>query len=367
MGESNIGWTDHTVNFYTWNCNKVSPGCQHCYAAAMAEKYGKVFNGTPQWRGANTFKDLKKVPHGGVAFINSMSDTYHEHVPAAYIHSIHNIAAYLRPDVQFIVLTKRIERAYAMRDVLIWPRNVWLGTSIESQDYTWRLDYLRKIPAWGKFVSFEPLLGAIDCDLTGIDGVITGAESGQGRRAFKPEWALGIRDLCQRDGVLFFHKQGSDLYPGKHRELNGRIYDDLPWRKIKPTAPDDDSEAHRRYRAGQSPAKVVPVEVSEKPPAPTLTAAKVAPAQLLDAPTADEPKWRAMCRWYGIDPARIAAERDYNARLKAGQARCTLLFESFDAPPTPHAHGFEITEAIQARAQAIMDAYYAGVKARKAA
>lgn len=232
MGKTKIEWCDYSLNFYTWDCTKVSPGCKNCYMMALAERYGKPLVGRPQWRGANAYKELRRIPAGSVVFVNDMSDTYHESVPEAWIHAIHNAAAYNRPDLTFLLLTKRPERAYAMRHQLIWPRNLWLGTSVESEDYLWRLSYLRHIPAAGRFVSAEPLLGSLRRGLEyylrpeWISWVIVGGESGANRRAFDPDWAREIRDMCSRTGAKFFFKQGSAFKPGQDRVLDGRTWDE---------------------------------------------------------------------------------------------------------------------------------------------
>lgn len=240
MSETIIRWATHTLNFYTWNCNKVSPGCANCYAATLAErrrgKYsaGGQFAGKPEMR-QTAWKELKRLPKGSVAFINSMSDTFHERVPASYIHAIFNAATYMRPDITFLVLTKRIERAYAMRHLLSWPRNLWLGTSIESADYEWRAAYLTRIPAAGRFVSAEPLLGAVNLkpymgasQLYPINWVIVGAESGANRRMFDPNWARFLRAQCAKTGTTFMYKQGSHFMSKRERVLDGRTWDDMP-------------------------------------------------------------------------------------------------------------------------------------------
>lgn len=263
MSETNIEWASHTLNYYSWACTKVSPGCKNCYAQSLAERYGKDFNAPPAWRGKNAMKELMKLPPGAVAFVNSMSDTYHERVPVQWVHSIHN-AALIRPDVTFLLLTKRIERAYALSRFLAYPPNLWIGTSVESEEYLWRLDYLLEIPAAGHFVSAEPLLGS----LAGIrkylcyhlranqflaspehrslsetwqthprrlrdkrlEWVIVGGESGPNRRDFDPQWARELRDLCEYWDVPFMFKQGGAFKPGQDRLLDHRTWDETPFK-----------------------------------------------------------------------------------------------------------------------------------------
>lgn len=266
--KTNIEWASHTLNFYTWDCTKVSEGCKHCYMMVQAERYGKSLVGKPQWRGKNAMRELRKLPTGAVVFVNSMSDTYHESVPDAWIHSIHNMAAYVRPDVTFLLLTKRPERAYAMRHVLAWPENLWIGTSVESERYLWRLDYLLEIPAAGHFVSAEPLMGSLRelqkyLQITfkhemflprrkftkygdwyalarlrqhRLGWVIVGGESGAERRPFEMDWAREIRDACLEWEIPFMFKQGSAFAPGRDRLLDGRTWDESPF-AVEETSP----------------------------------------------------------------------------------------------------------------------------------
>jgi protein gp37 len=228
MGETNIGWADHTINWYTWDCTRVSPGCKNCYMMAMANRYGRPLVGQPQWRGAKAEQELRRVPSDSVVFVNSMSDTYHENVPEQWIHLIHNTARH-RLDVIFLILTKRVERLAGLSPMLAFPSNLWVGTSVESPDYLWRLEYLRRVPAAGRFVSFEPLLAPIpDVDLSGFRWAIVGGESGSNRRPFERWWADDLRRICGAQGVSFFYKQGSAFKPGQDRLLNGKEYNEYP-------------------------------------------------------------------------------------------------------------------------------------------
>lgn len=238
MSETNIRWASHTLNYFSWACTKVSPGCKHCYAKTLAERYGKTFDVPPQWRGKNAIKELKSLPSGAVVFVNSMSDSYHESVPVQWIHDIHNAAAYIRPDVTFLLLTKRPERAYGLSQFLVYPRNLWVGTSVENSDYLWRLDYLLRIPAAGHFVSAEPLLGSLTGlspylrampDRRALGWVIVGAESGANRRPFDVQWARELRDMSTANGVPFMFKQGSAFKSEQNRVLDGRTWDETPF------------------------------------------------------------------------------------------------------------------------------------------
>jgi protein gp37 len=228
MGKTKIAWATKVLNFYTWNCNKVSPGCEHCYAEAQAKRWNRpAFAGTPQWRESSD-RDYLALRAGDIVFVNSMSDTFHKGVPDEWIHRIFDMAAE-QSHVFYLLLTKRIERAAAMASSLHWADNIWIGTSVENEKYARRIDVLRQIPAAGRFVSFEPLLDNVgDISLAGIDWAIVGGESGEHRREFDKAWAQHIRYVARRDGAAFFFKQGSDRYPGKDRLLNGREYNEFP-------------------------------------------------------------------------------------------------------------------------------------------
>lgn len=231
MGKTNIGWTDYSWNPWNWVCTKVSEGCRNCYAHALATRYGKDFAAAPVWRD-NARPELRKIPSGNTVFVADMSDLFLERVPDNWIDAVFAEMNW-RPDLTFLLLTKRIERAAALAPSLIWTANIYLGTSVENQKRAYRIDILRDIdgPRGRKFLSLEPLLGPIEADFSGINGVITGGESGANRRAFNPQWVLDIDAQCQRDGALLYHKQGGAFKPGQNREINGVTYDALPWRQ----------------------------------------------------------------------------------------------------------------------------------------
>jgi protein gp37 len=236
---STIEWTQATWNPVT-GCTKVSPGCAHCYAETFAER----FRGVPGHPYENGF-DLQLRPErldlplqwkrSRLIFVNSMSDLFHEEVPDDYIAAVFqtmNQAWWHR----FQVLTKRPERAAGIAGKLVWPQNVWMGTSVENQRWTCRIDALRDIPAQVRFLSCEPLLGPLDLDLNGIGWVIVGGESGPRARPMKEEWADSIRRQCDDAGVPFFFKQwGAHDCNGRRvgksragRHLNGRTWDAMP-------------------------------------------------------------------------------------------------------------------------------------------
>lgn len=244
--KTKIAWTDYSQNFIKWFCTKTSPGCKNCYMFALAKRYPANAENRPVWR-PNAIKDLYKIPSGAFVFVGDMYDQYHEQMPVEWIHRVHNLAAYERPDLQFQMLTKRIERVAHLAPHLIWPDNLWMGCTVENAGYTWRLDYLRQLPAKTRFISFEPLLGDVgNVDLTGIDMVIVGAESGAGRRPFDKQWARNIRGQCRKYDVAFFYKQSSGMKPGTDPELDGQIFHEFP-RGMSPLK----GKPEPLYRAGK--------------------------------------------------------------------------------------------------------------------
>ena len=169
-------------------------------------------------------------------FVNSMSDLFQDEVPFDFIHRTFETmrGAYWH---QFQVLTKRSARLRNVSPQIDWPANVWMGVSVESSDYTFRIDDLRETGAAVKFLSLEPLLGPLpDLDLGGIDWAIVGGESGPGARPMEKSWVVGIRDQCEAAGVAFFFKQWGGVNKKKSgRLLNGREHDDMPaFRPIPP-------------------------------------------------------------------------------------------------------------------------------------
>lgn len=230
---SAIEWTEATWNPVT-GCTQVSPGCDHCYALTFAERFRGV-PGHPYEAGF----DLTLRPgrldlplrwrDPRVIFVNSMSDLFHVRVPDAFIQRVFEIMQAADWHT-FQVLTKRPQRAVRMAERLPWPSNIWLGTSVETAQYGWRVDALRKVPAVVRFVSCEPLLGPLSAlDLTGIGWVIVGGESGWGNRAPNPDWIREIRELSLSANVPFFFKQWGGRYPKSGgRLLDGREWNEMP-------------------------------------------------------------------------------------------------------------------------------------------
>jgi len=162
-------------------------------------------------------------------FVNSMSDLFHEKVPEEFIHKVFDVMGRADRHV-FQVLTKRSARLAEVAPSLQWPRNVWMGVTVESQDFTFRIDDLRKTSAAVKFVSFEPLIGPVDnVKLKDIHWVIAGGESGSGARPMRRSWATSLRDQCEASSVPFFFKQwGGVNKKAAGRELEGKLYDGMP-------------------------------------------------------------------------------------------------------------------------------------------
>lgn len=230
---SSIEWTDATWNPVT-GCTKVSQGCKHCYAQRFAERFRGIA-GHPfeqgfdlrLWPDRLTLPLQWKEPRR--IFVNSMSDLYHEKIPTSFIRQIFDTMVIARRHT-FQILTKRAKRLGDLGASLPWGPNIWQGVSIESMDVAWRADELRKVPADVRFLSLEPLIGPLDAlDMTGIQWVIVGGESGPHARPMKKEWVRTLRDRCRRDAVPFFFKQWGG--PRKHetgRILDGRVYNEFP-------------------------------------------------------------------------------------------------------------------------------------------
>lgn len=230
---SNIEWTEVTWNPVT-GCDQVSPGCAHCYAKAFAERW----RGVPGHHYEQGF-DLRLWPERllqplewrrpRVVFVNSMSDLFHERIPATFVQEVFEVMSSV-PQHTFQILTKRHERLVELADTLPWPENVWMGVSIENRRFVHRADYLRQVPAAVRFVSAEPLLGPLEgLLLDGIDWLIAGGESGHQHRPVRIEWVRELRDQCAADSVAFFFKQWGGRTPkAGGRELDGRTWDVLP-------------------------------------------------------------------------------------------------------------------------------------------
>ena len=234
MGQkSAIEWTGATWNPIT-GCTKISPGCKHCYAERMAERLRAM--GQDNYRSGF---ELTVQPHmlelplrwkkPQTIFVNSMSDLFHKDVPLEYIQRVFDVMRRAHWH-RFQVLTKRAERLAKQSAKLEWAPHIWMGVSVESDEYRSRVDLLRSTGAMTKFLSLEPLLGPLhDLDLRDIDWVIVGGESGPKARPMDPAWATDLRDQCKRAQVPFFFKQwGGTNKKRAGRVLDGRTWDEMP-------------------------------------------------------------------------------------------------------------------------------------------
>lgn len=226
---SKIEWTESTWNPVT-GCSKISTGCKNCYAKRMALRlkaagspnYLNGFRVTPHPHALNIPLQWKRPR---VIFVNSMSDLFHRDIPFDFISKIFDVMCQASHH-RFQALTKRSRRLLQLNPKLSWPQNVWMGVTVESPDYTFRIDHLRQTAAAIKFVSFEPLLGPIpNINLEDIDWVIVGGESGPRARTMKAEWAIDIRDQCLAADVPFFFKQ----WGGTNKKKTGRLLDGRIW------------------------------------------------------------------------------------------------------------------------------------------
>lgn len=230
---SSIEWTESTWNPVT-GCTKISSGCKHCYAERMALRlqamkqpnYSEGFKLTIHRQALELPLKWKKPQ---TIFVNSMSDLFHDDVPLPFIREAFDVmrqASWHR----FQILTKRSERLATLSVELQWPENVWMGVSVENAHYAFRIQHLRSTAASLKFLSLEPLLGPLtDLDLSGIDWVIVGGESGPMARPMDRRWVTDIRDQCQQAAVPFFFKQwGGGRKKKAGRLLDGRTWDEVP-------------------------------------------------------------------------------------------------------------------------------------------
>ncbi|GAA3941770.1 DUF5131 family protein [Chitinophaga oryziterrae] len=233
MASSSIEWTEMTWNPVT-GCTKISAGCKYCYAEVMAKRLQAM--GVDKYKDAfkiRLHEDALQIPYTWkkqkVVFVNSMSDLFHKSVPLDFIKKVF-LVMNENPQHTFQVLTKRADRLLEIHRELKWPHNIWMGVSIEDHRVLHRLDLLRQTGARTKFLSCEPLIGPLpNMDLTNIDWVIVGGESGHKARPMNPDWVLEIMDQCKSAGVAFFFKQWGGTNKKKNgRILNGRTYDEMP-------------------------------------------------------------------------------------------------------------------------------------------
>lgn len=235
MSSSNTGieWTDKTWN-PTTGCDKVSPGCRYCYAEALTERFPQNFpQGFKLTLHPERLEQPKKWRTPSRIFVNSMSDLFHEDVPFEYLQEVFAVMRET-PWHIYQILTKREQNLVELAPKLEWSENVWIGVSVESQQYTRRIDALRHIPAAVRFLSCEPLLSSLCLNLEGISWVIVGGESGYKHRPIQPEWVREILQQTREDKVAFFFKQwGGTHSKAGGRLLDGQIWDEMPevWNK----------------------------------------------------------------------------------------------------------------------------------------
>lgn len=230
---SPIEWTDATWNPVT-GCSKVSIGCQNCYAEKLAKRLEAM--GNPRYK--NGFKvtvheDLLDAPYKWkkprMVFVNSMSDLFHEDIPTQFVGEIFKTMRN-NPHHIFQVLTKRAGSIKQLPQEN-WTENIWMGVTVEAEDYIYRINELRATSARTRFLSLEPLLTRMpELDLSGIDWVIVGGESGSSARTMKEDWVLEIRDACLDQEVPFFFKQ----WGGVRKKARGRLLEGITWEQYPP-------------------------------------------------------------------------------------------------------------------------------------
>jgi protein gp37 len=239
--QTTIEWTQRTWN-PTTGCDKISAGCKFCYAERMAArllamKQKRYQNGFKLTLQDESLQEPYKWKKGQLVFVNSMSDLFHKDVPVDYLKKVFHVMNNCTQH-QFQVLTKRADRLEEIAPQLTWTSNIWIGVSVENQDCTHRIHHLRQVKhAHVRFLSIEPLLGRIEkLNLSGIDWVIVGGESGHGAREIKEEWVKEIRDRCLSKKVPFFFKQ----WGGVRKKRNGRLLENREWNEM-PSAVHDAS------------------------------------------------------------------------------------------------------------------------------
>ncbi|MFG2071705.1 DUF5131 family protein [Nonomuraea maritima] len=241
---SRIEWTETTWN-PTTGCDRLSPGCDHCYALTLAKRLKAMGaakyqeDGDPRTSGPGfgvtlhekTLTAPLRWRNPRLVFVNSMSDLFHAKVPAEFVRRVFKIMEET-PQHTYQILTKRATRLARMAPSLPWPANVWIGVSVENNETKGRIDSLRRVPASTRFISAEPLLGPLgNVDLTHIDWLIAGGESGPQARPIEPNWVRDLRDQCLNQQVSFFFKQWGGRTPkAGGRLLDGRTWDEMPKR-----------------------------------------------------------------------------------------------------------------------------------------
>ncbi len=237
--KSGIQWTDATWNPAT-GCSKVSPGCKNCYAETLAYRLqrmgqSKYKNGFKYTEHTSSIELPLKWKKPRKIFVNSMSDMFHEESDQTFVARCFDVMIKANWHT-YQILTKRPRRMMEFSKMFYRyfgfniPKHMWMGTSVESQNYTHRINELRQVHCETRFVSFEPLLGLItDLDLSHIDWAIIGGESGKGYRPVQKEWILQIVSQCRQQDVRVFFKQWGGIRPKSGgREIDGTEYNEYP-------------------------------------------------------------------------------------------------------------------------------------------
>jgi len=242
---SRIEWTEVTWNPVT-GCDRVAAGCDNCYALTLAKRLKAMgaakyqVDGNPVTSGPgfgvtihpSALKQPSQWRKPRIVFVNSMSDLFHAKVPMSFIRDVFDVIRET-PHHTYQALTKRAHRMARVADRLDWPDNLWMGVSVESDDVVNRIVGLRRTPAKIRFLSCEPLLSPLpELDLSAIDWVIVGGESGPRARPMKAVWVKEVRDQCLEAKVPFFFKQ----WGGRTPKANGRLLDGRHWDQMPPHA-----------------------------------------------------------------------------------------------------------------------------------
>ncbi|MDX9883623.1 MAG: phage Gp37/Gp68 family protein [Prolixibacteraceae bacterium] len=223
MKPSKIEWTEATWNPST-GCTKISSGCANCYAEIMSrrlkamgmEKYKNGFKLTCHYTDLALPYSWKKPR---MIFVNSMSDLFHEEMPFDFIKAVFKVMNNCSHHT-FQILTKRADVLEKYYTLLNWTPNIWMGVTVENKNAIHRIDSLRKVSAYIKFLSIEPMLSDIpNLNLFDIDWVIVGGESGPKSRQIKEEWVIDIKNQCQENQIPFFFKQ----WGGRNKKVSGKL------------------------------------------------------------------------------------------------------------------------------------------------
>jgi protein gp37 len=229
MSKTKIEWTQETWN-PTTGCTKISAGCKNCYAETMAKRLKAMKN--PKYLNGfdlTLHPEVLNLPNTWqkprTVFVNSMSDMFHSDIPDTYIESVFKIMN-KNPQHTFQILTKRARRLVEISNKLFWSRNIWMGVTVEDNSVLERISDLKKVNCFVKFISMEPLLEELSLDnLTGIDWVIVGGESGPKSRPIESVWIKKIKETCHQSNIPFFFKQ----WGGINKKKTGRLFEGKTW------------------------------------------------------------------------------------------------------------------------------------------